>query len=87
MVMKKFTEWLTNDAEDCGMCDPPMDAQLAVHFLCKYLLGDSWYVTMPESQKQVNTAIVFEILSKHSKDFRREWKKFLKWKKDLKRKV
>ena len=76
--MKKFTEWLKNDSIDCGICDPPMNAQLAIHFLCDYLLGEGWHVTIPESQKQVNTAIVFEILMKHSRKFRKEWKRYLK---------
>ena len=76
--MQKFTEWLRNDAKDCGMCDPPMDAQLAINFLTDYLLGEDWYVAMSESQQQVNTAIVFEILLKYSKEFRKEWKKYLR---------
>ena len=76
--MKKFTDWLKNDAENCGMCDPPMNAQLAINFLQNYLLGEGWCITMPESQQQVNTAIVFEILLKHSREFRKEWKKYLR---------
>ncbi|MBQ4556532.1 MAG: hypothetical protein IJA60_02665 [Clostridia bacterium] len=76
--MKKFTAWLKNDAEDCGMCDPPMEAQKAINFLKDYLLGENWYITMPESQQQVNTAIVFNILMKHSREFRKEWKKYIR---------
>lgn len=76
--MKKFTDWLKNDVGDYGMCDPPMEAQKAIGFLTGYLLGEDWYITMPESQQQVNTAIVFKILMKHSREFRREWKKYLR---------
>lgn len=76
--MQKFTDWLKNDAIDCGMCDPPMEAQKAIGFLCDYLLGEGWYVERPERTKQVNTAIVFEILLKYSKEFRKEWNKHLK---------
>lgn len=76
--MAKFTDWLDNDAEDCGLCDPPIDAQLAINFLKDYLLGENWYVAMPESPQQVNTAIVFEILYTYSKDFRKEWKEYKK---------
>ena len=76
--MQKFTDWLKNNAVDCGMCDPPMEAQKAIDFLKDYLLGEGWCVTMPESTQQVNTAIVFEILLNHSSKFRKEWKKFTK---------
>lgn len=76
--MQKFTEWLENDAVDCGMCDPPMEAQKAIDFLTDYLLGKDWYVTMPENTQQVNTATVFEILLEYSKEFRKEWKKYTK---------
>jgi hypothetical protein len=73
-----FTDWLENEAEDCGMCDPPLEAQKAIQFLRDYLLDEEWYVVAPESTKQVNTAIVHDILLKYSKDFRKEWKNYLK---------
>lgn len=76
--MKKLTEWLENDAIDCGILEPPMEAQDALNFLKDYLLGEDWYVTNPVNQLQVNTDIVFEILIEHSKEFRKEWKKYLK---------
>ena len=76
--MKKFTDWLENEAVDCGMCSPPLDSQKALNFLTNYLLGENWYILMPESQQQVNTEIVYEILSRHSRKFRKEWKKYLK---------
>ena len=76
--MQKFTEWLKNDSIDCGICEPPMEAQKALNFLRDYLLGEDWYVTNPVSTQQVNTDIVFEILSKHSRVFRKEWKKYKK---------
>lgn len=76
--MQKFTEWLKNDSIDCGVCDPPMEAQKAIDFLQNYLLGEGWYVTVPESTRQVNTVIVFEILMKYSRKFRKEWKQYMK---------
>ena len=77
--MKKFTEWLENDAEDCGIMTPPMDAQLAVDMLTDYLLGEDWYsISGATSAKQINTEMVFAILMRHSKKFRKEWKKFRK---------
>ena len=38
-----------------------MDAQVALNELCRCFLGNSWYITIPESQEQVNTAIVTAI--------------------------
>lgn len=76
--MLRFTEWLKNDAVDCGLCDPPMEAQKAIEILTDYLLGEDWCVAIPESTRQVNSAIVFEILLKYSKKFRKEWKKYIK---------
>lgn len=73
---KTFTYWLEHEAVDCGLCDPPLDAQKALNFLKDYLLGEGWYVTMPECQKQVNTAIVYEILNKYSSEFYKEMKRW-----------
>lgn len=76
--MKTFTYWLNHEAEDCGLCDPPLDAQSALNVLIDYLLGENWYVVMPESTAQVNSAAVFEILFKYSRRFRKEYKKYTK---------
>lgn len=77
--MNNFTDWLINDAEDCGMLTPPMEAQQCVDMLQSYLLGEDWYVTSGvTSAEQINTEIVFEILSKYSKKFRKEWKQCIK---------
>jgi len=42
-----------------------MKAQVALDELCRYFLGEDWYTTMPESQEQVNTEIVYEIERKY----------------------
>lgn len=76
--MQLFTDWLKNDAKDCGLCDPPIEPQLALNFLIDYLLGEDWYVTMPECTQQTNTAAVYAILFKYSKKFRKEVKKMSK---------
>ena len=76
--MKKFTDWLENEAEDCGILSPPLEPQMALDFLKDYLLGEEWYVCSPICQKQVNTEIVYEILRKHSKKFRKEWKDYMR---------
>ena len=76
--MKSYVDWFTENKEPDNLCDPPLDSQLALQFLCDYLLGEDWYVVMPESQKQVNSAIVDEILFKYSKQYRKEVKEYSK---------
>lgn len=76
--MKQLTFWLDHEAKDCGLCDPPMKAQEAVDFLKDYLLGENWYVTIPENTEQCNSAIVWEILYKYSPKFRKEVKQWRK---------
>lgn len=78
IIEEKFINWLENDSEDCGLFSPPLNAQKALYFLKHYLLGEDWYVTDPISTEQVNTHIVYEILYKHSRKFRKEWKKYKK---------
>lgn len=50
---------------DCGLLAPPMDAQIALNELCRYFLGENWYVANFIGQKQLNTEIVFEIESRY----------------------
>ena len=73
---KQFTYWLENEAEDMGLMQPPLSAQKALGFLRDYLLGEDWYVVNPVNTEQCNAQLVFEILSKYSKDFRKEFKKY-----------
>lgn len=47
-------------------------------FIIQYLLPENWYVADPIGQSQVNEIAINEILTKYSKKFRREHKKFLK---------
>lgn len=74
MANEKLPDWLQN-TDDYGIFAPPMDAQTAVGFLCRYLLGENWYSVNPISTEQINTEIVHEILMKHSKEYRKEWRK------------
>ena len=76
--MKSYVDWFRENKEPDNLCDPPLDPQLALQFLCDYLLGEDWYVVMPESQKQVNSTIVDEILFKYSKQYRKEVKEYSK---------
>lgn len=71
----KFSEWVKhqNATVNKGNIFPPaLDAQLAVDFLQKYLLGEDWYTVNPISTVQINTVIVYEILWKYSRKFRKE---------------
>lgn len=44
-------------------------------FAIDYLLGEDWYVTDPISQTQVNEIALIEILEKHSKRYKQEYKR------------
>jgi hypothetical protein len=72
---KTFTYWL-NRAEDCGIMQPPLNAQKALDILKDYLLGEDWYVVNPVNTEQCNTQLVYEILSKYSKEFNDEKKRW-----------
>lgn len=51
---------LTNIENDPDVV-PYMKAQTAVDELCRYFLGEDWYVVDPLSTEQVNVDIVYEI--------------------------
>jgi hypothetical protein len=68
-----FTYWLEHDAEDCGIIQPPLNAQKALGFLGDYLLGEDWYVVNPVNTEQCNTQLVHEILLKYSKEYKNEY--------------
>ena len=78
LMKNSYLEWLKANDDPMNLCDPPLDAQSAVNFLCNYLLGENWYVVVSESQKQVNSVIVDEILFKYSKQYRKEVKEYSK---------
>ena len=77
----KLTEWLGKQ-ESYGVFSPPMDAQVAVRMLKDYLLGEDWYSHNPISTEQINTEIVYTILNKYSKEFRKELRKYWRKKND-----
>ena len=51
---------------------PPLDPYQGLRVLADYLLGEDWYVADPLGAKQMNFAIVKEILWIYSKRFRKE---------------
>lgn len=75
-----FTEWLKlENAKDPDSTLPPeLDFEKAIYFLKNYLLGEDWYVNYSGSAKQINTDIVYDILRKYSKRFRKELKVYEK---------
>lgn len=61
-----------------GLCPAPMSANDAIQILVDYLLGEDFYIAMPLSPQQANTEIVAAILEKHSKEYKKDRKKFIK---------
>ena len=75
--MANILKWLKEQNETVNkgnIFPPPLEPQIAIDFLRAYLLGEDWYTVNPISQKQINTEIVFDILFKYSKRFKREYK-------------
>ena len=75
--MANILKWLKEQNETVNkgnIFPPPLEPQMAIDFLRAYLLGEDWYTVNPISQKQINTEIVFEILFKYSKRFKKEYK-------------
>lgn len=58
-TMKRILK-LTNIKNDPDVI-PYMKAQTAVNELCRFFLGEDWYVIDPLSTEQVNVNIVYEI--------------------------
>lgn len=73
----QFTKWLDENWDDDNIFPPPLDAQEAIGYLQKYLLGEDWYCVDPLHITQINTKIVHLILKQYSKKYRREYKKCL----------
>lgn len=75
-----FTEWLKleNAKDPDNILPPELDFEKAIYFLKNYLLGENWYVNYSGSAKQINTDIVYNILRKYSKKFRKELKVYEK---------
>lgn len=59
-----------------GICPAPMSANTALDILSSYLLGDDFYITMSVSPEQANSIVVRNILSKYSKKWKKDHKKY-----------
>lgn len=79
-IIKQHISSLTSQ-KDCGLCSSCMDAQTAVNELCRYFLGDDFYIVTPENPTQVNSEIIYYIESLYRGDL----KAFKKLKKKYKK--
>lgn len=75
-----FIEWLKAESQKDpdNMLPPSLDYESAIVFLKNYLLGEDWYVNYSGSAEQITTDIVYCILEKYSKKFRKELKRVKK---------
>ena len=69
MTTKEFVQFLDekimNDDDRKNIFSPPLDPQIALDILKDHFLGEDWYTPNPISTLQVNTEVVYEILSKY----------------------
>ena len=63
-----------------GLCPAPLSAEAALDILVNYLLGDNWCVVLSMNKEQTNAAAVEQILDKYSKQWKKDWKYFQKYK-------
>lgn len=71
MTTKEFTDFLEKEImteKDKGnIFAPPLEPQIALDILQKHFLGEDWYSVNPINTKQINTEVVYEILSRYPK--------------------
>ena len=79
MTFTEFIQKRNEEREDKDNMYPvPMTDHEAIHFIEKYLWNS--IIEDPISNAQANTIIVHEILYKYSKEYRKEYNKFVKLK-------
>lgn len=70
---KKIDDWYCD--KDFELCDPPIDAQFALDLIFKTLIDDKkhypYLTSIPESTEQTNTIMLYLILKKYSRKYRR----------------
>lgn len=65
-----------------NMITVPISSDKTIDIMRFYLLGDDWYTVDPLSKEQIITEIVYDILRKYSRKFRKELRERNKaWKK------
>ena len=75
----EFQKWLDKNWEKDNIFPPCLEDQLAIDFLCKYLLGEDYHTVTPLCTTQANCEIVHDILYKYSKKYRKEIKNIKKY--------
>lgn len=69
MTTKEFTDFLEKEImtekDKENIFAPPLEPQIAFDILQKHFLGEYWYSVNPISTKQINTEVVYEILSRY----------------------
>ena len=75
-----FTEWYLQNKDPNNLFDPPMSVDQALNFLEDYLLPDNYYIDQ-NAAAQARTEIVYDILMKYSKKFKKEVKQYDKFRK------
>lgn len=72
----RFIDWFNKNKQEDNLLPPPLSDKKAILFLKEYLLGEDWYVNYSASAEQINTEIVYAILEKYSKKFKKEIKRY-----------
>ena len=75
--MKNVIEWY-NEQPNYGIFCPPMSNSTFIAYIMDYLLGENWFSVNPVNGEQLNTEILFEVLEKYSKRYRKEKRAYAK---------
>lgn len=69
----RIDDWYANN--NFELCDPPINAQFALDLIFKTLIDDKkhypYLTAIPESTEQTNTIMLYLILKKYSRKYRR----------------
>lgn len=76
-LSKKIDDWYAG--KEFELCDPPIEAQYALDLIFKTLVDDKenypYLTAMPESTEQTNSIMLYLILKKYSKKYRKYLRK------------
>ena len=76
-LSKKIDDWYAG--KEFELCNPPIEAQYALDLIFKTLVDDKenypYLTTMPESTEQTNSIMLYLILTKYSKKYRKYLRK------------
>lgn len=76
MTPEEFLDFLEKeimteeDRENIFM--PPLEPQIALNILKDHFLEENWYTVNPVGVKQVNTEVVYNILERYPRAFKRK---------------